>query len=63
VRAIGLISGTSLDGADVALIDGDGEQIACFGPAFGRTYRDVMRSAGRPMRSRRRPSPTWRCAG
>ena len=35
-RAIGVISGTSMDGIDVALIDGDGETIAEFGP--GATY-------------------------
>ena len=32
VRAIGLMSGTSLDGVDVALIETDGENIASFGP-------------------------------
>ncbi|HXT07647.1 MAG TPA: anhydro-N-acetylmuramic acid kinase [Roseiarcus sp.] len=35
-RAIGVISGTSMDGIDVALIDGDGEAIASVGP--GATY-------------------------
>ncbi|ADH88650.1 protein of unknown function UPF0075 [Ancylobacter novellus DSM 506] len=36
VKAIGLMSGTSLDGVDVALIETDGENVAAFGP--GRTY-------------------------
>ncbi|MDQ0512241.1 anhydro-N-acetylmuramic acid kinase [Ancylobacter amanitiformis] len=36
VKAIGLMSGTSLDGVDVALIETDGETVAVFGP--GRTY-------------------------
>ncbi len=35
-RAIGVISGTSMDGIDVALLDGDGETIAKVGP--GGTY-------------------------
>ena len=35
-RAIGVISGTSMDGVDVAMIDGDGERIDHVGP--GATY-------------------------
>jgi anhydro-N-acetylmuramic acid kinase len=35
-RAIGVISGTSMDGIDVAMLDGDGERIADVGP--GATY-------------------------
>ena len=40
VRAIGLMSGTSLDGVDVALIETDGERIAHFGPSGYRPYAD-----------------------
>ncbi len=40
VRAIGLMSGTSLDGVDVALIETDGERIAAFGPTGYRPYSD-----------------------
>src|SRR5450759_4583752 len=40
VRAIGLMSGTSLDGVDVALIETDGERIARFGPTGYRPYSD-----------------------
>jgi anhydro-N-acetylmuramic acid kinase len=40
VRAIGLMSGTSLDGVDVALIETDGERIAGFGPTGYRPYAD-----------------------
>lgn len=36
LKAIGLMSGTSLDGVDVALIETDGESVAAFGP--GRTH-------------------------
>ena len=36
--AIGLMSGTSQDGVDVALIDSDGEHIARVGPTACRPY-------------------------
>jgi anhydro-N-acetylmuramic acid kinase len=38
VLAIGLMSGTSQDGVDVALIETDGEVITRFGPTAYRTY-------------------------
>ncbi len=44
MKAIGLMSGTSLDGVDVALIETDGEKIAAFGPAGYRAYSDAERA-------------------
>jgi len=43
LKAIGLMSGTSLDGVDVALIETDGEHIGAFGPTGYRTYSDGER--------------------
>ena len=48
-NAIGLMSGTSLDGVDVAWLRTDGEQIESFGPTGYRPYnaeeRAVLRAA------------------
>jgi anhydro-N-acetylmuramic acid kinase len=44
VRAIGLMSGTSLDGVDVALIETDGERVDAFGPTGYRPYTDAERA-------------------
>ena len=44
VKAIGLMSGTSLDGVDVALIETDGERIAAFGPTGYRAYSEAERA-------------------
>jgi len=49
MRAIGLMSGTSMDGVDVALIETDGERIKAFGPADTYGYSpeesDLFRAA------------------
>ncbi|MBS0246616.1 MAG: anhydro-N-acetylmuramic acid kinase [Proteobacteria bacterium] len=42
--AIGLMSGTSLDGVDVAAIDSDGERVFRFGPTGYRPYSDDERA-------------------
>ena len=49
LRALGLMSGTSLDGIDVAVIETDGEGLLRRGPAatfaYGAAQRDLLRSA------------------
>src|ERR1700694_1779931 len=42
--ALGLMSGTSLDGVDVALIETDGEEIKRLGPTGYRAYSDEDRA-------------------
>jgi len=43
MTTIGLMSGTSLDGVDVALIETDGKQVRGFGPSGYRPYTDRER--------------------
>ena len=43
LKAIGLMSGTSLDGVDIALIETDGERVGTFGPTSYRAYTDSER--------------------
>lgn len=43
VTALGLMSGTSLDGIDAALIETDGERVARFGPVGYRRYAEAER--------------------
>jgi anhydro-N-acetylmuramic acid kinase len=65
VCAIGLMSGTSYDGVDVALINTDGETVGRLGPAGYRAYSDAERAilrraiaaAGNLADRRQRPEP------
>jgi anhydro-N-acetylmuramic acid kinase len=43
MRALGLMSGTSVDGVDVALIETDGERVTSFGPTLTVPYPDEVR--------------------
>jgi anhydro-N-acetylmuramic acid kinase len=65
MNAIGLMSGTSMDGIDAALIETDGERILGFGPVSSRPYsaaeqsllhRATERAAGLTSRDER-PAP------
>jgi len=43
MRALGLMSGTSVDGVDLALIETDGERVGAFGPTLTVPYADDTR--------------------
>ena len=56
MRALGLMSGTSVDGVDVALIETDGERIASFGPTLTVPYPDEVRRLIRAAFGAEKPS-------
>ena len=62
VRALGTMSGTSLDGVDAAALDTDGQVIAGFGPTTYRPYTDAERAVLRAHLGRWHDDDTTRCA-
>jgi anhydro-N-acetylmuramic acid kinase len=54
-RAIGLMSGTSLDGIDAALIETDGERVSRFGTALTLPYDAALRERLRRLLGGRNP--------
>lgn len=62
MRALGLMSGTSVDGVDVALIETDGERIAALGPCLTVPYADDVRSLIRVAFGAELPTAVTRAA-
>lgn len=62
MRALGLMSGTSVDGVDVALIETDGQRVATFGPCLTVPYPDEARRRIRAVFGAERPGEATRAA-
>jgi anhydro-N-acetylmuramic acid kinase len=62
LRALGLMSGTSVDGVDVALIETDGEAVVAHGPALTVPYDDETRRTIRAAFGAEQPSDVTRAA-
>jgi anhydro-N-acetylmuramic acid kinase len=60
MRALGLMSGTSVDGVDVAMIESDGEVIEAFGPSLTMPYPDEVRRAIRAAFGHEQPNEATR---
>src|ERR1043165_52093 len=56
-KVIGLMSGTSLDGVDAALLDTDGEEVVVPGPSLTMTYAAETRAVLRRSLADRRAGP------
>lgn len=57
IWALGLMSGTSMDGIDAALIETDGERVTAFGPATTTPYENGVRDAIRAALGQANPDP------
>jgi anhydro-N-acetylmuramic acid kinase len=62
LRALGLMSGTSVDGVDVALIETDGERLASFGPVLTVPYAGDVRRLIRSAFGAEQPNPATAAA-
>jgi len=62
MRALGLMSGTAVDGVDVAMIETDGERIEAFGPSLTLPYPDEVRRTIRAAFGAEQPNEATQAA-